>query len=576
MQMSYSMRRSLPLALAALLALGSAWSVAAAEARPAWVIPETLNVRSGPGTDRDLIGSVTMGTKLYVTAFANNWCWARLPNGKWGWVAEWHLQFSWDKGRKLAEQAGASAGSGSSSDATPAWIKEDVVNVRSGPGTNHEKRGQLHRGDKVYIVGRDGDWRKCRTPGGHGWMRRDLLETDPAAGQRLAASGGSDGSGATAKAYVTGSRVHLRKGPGTSYDIKAKLVEGQTLYVTDTRGDWCRARVHGGDEGWIAARLIKYENGNGTAATPSTPSPQPASSSSGSSSRNVKDLTAWIGEDRVNVRYGPGLDNGVKMKLSRGTKVRIVDISGHWCKVKTDAGKVGWVAGWVMNFKEPDENVTVAEGSEDVEARVGWVARPEVNVRAGPGLDQKEIAEAVLGTKVILLDQKADWYKVALDNGTTGWMASWLIDTREQRIARKGGDTGSFAGRTSYAASPIGRRFVETAMRYRGTRYVRGGSGPSGFDCSGFVSYVLRQHGVHVSRDSRALFQQGKPVSRGELQAGDVVFFRNTYRRGISHVGIYIGGADFVHASNRRGGVKVSSLDSDYYAPRYAGARRMR
>lgn len=113
-------------------------------------------------------------------------------------------------------------------------------------------------------------------------------------------------------------------------------------------------------------------------------------------------------------------------------------------------------------------------------------------------------------------------------------------------------------------------------MRYRGSPYVRGGSSPSGFDCSGFVSYVLRQHGVHVSRSSRALFHEGRPVSRSSLQPGDIVFFRNTYRRGISHVGIYIGDGDFVHASNRRGGVKVTSLDSSYYTPRYAGARRMR
>jgi len=65
-------------------------------------------------------------------------------------------------------------------------------------------------------------------------------------------------------------------------------------------------------------------------------------------------------------------------------------------------------------------------------------------------------------------------------------------------------------------------------------------------------------------------------VSRGELIAGDVVFFKNTYRRGISHVGLYIGDGEFIHASNRRGGVKISELDSSYYQPRWAGARRMR
>ena len=575
------MKRPLLISVAALLVLGWMSPATAAKARPAWVIPETLNVRSGPGTDRDLIGIVTKGAKLYVTAFADNWCWAKLPSGKWGWVAEWHLQFSYDKGRELAEDTGGSqAGSRPSSApaATPAWINVEGVNVRSGPGTGYEKRGKLSKGDKVYVVARDGDWRKCRTPGGYGWIRRDLLEADPEVGRRLVPprrdSRSAAESAATAKAYVKGSRVHLRAGPGTDHDIKATLLEGQTLYVTETNGDWCKAHVHGGAEGWVAKWLIKFEDGTGSPDTPSRAADRPATS--GSTSKSVEELTAWIGEDGVNVRYGPGLDQGVKMKLSRGDKVRIVGISGHWCKVKTTSNQVGWVAGWVMNFKKPDQNVTAQEGSQEVEVRVGWVARPEVNVRSGPGLDNKEIAEAVLGTKVILLDRKGDWYRVALDNGTTGWMASWLIDTREQRIARKGGETTSHAGPTSVAASSVGRRFVETAMRYRGSPYVRGGSSPSGFDCSGFVSYVLRQHGVHVSRSSRALFHEGRPVSRSSLQPGDIVFFRNTYRRGISHVGIYIGDGDFVHASNRRGGVKVTSLDSSYYTPRYAGARRMR
>jgi len=569
------MRRLLLLSITVALVIGATRPAAAGKVYPAWVIPERLNVRSGPATDRDLIDTVTKGTKLYVTAFANNWCWAKLPDESWGWVAEWLLQFSWDKGKKLAEEAKASTGAGpavSSASSPPAWIERDVVNVRSGPGTDHPKRGQLRKGDKVYIVERQGEWRKCRTPGGYGWIRCDMLETNINAGTRLASSGSSSASGTgsaqdTAKAYVNGERVHLREGAGINYEIKAKLVHGQTLYITETRGDWYKARVHGGTEGWISKRLVKFEADTAAASKSST---------AGSSTKQVEELTAWIGEGTVNVRYGPGLDHGIKMKLSESTKVRIVDVNGHWCKVKTPSGKVGWVAGWVMNFKEPDENVTATEGSEEVEVRVGWVARPEVNVRAGPGLDQKEIAEAILGTKVIILDEMSDWYKVALDNGTTGWMASWLIDTREQRIARKGGHAGGWVSGGRSRPSAIGQRFVDTAMRYRGYRYVRGGSSSSGFDCSGFVSYVLRQHGVAVSRSSRELARQGRPVARGEPQPGDIVIFQNTYRSGVSHVGIYMGNNQFIHASNRSGGVKISSLDSAYYAPRYWGTRRMR
>ncbi len=70
----------------------------------AWVKADVVNVRSGPGTDRKKIGSLTRGTKVFVTAFRDRWCWAKLPDDSWGWISEPLLQFSYDKGRELSER----------------------------------------------------------------------------------------------------------------------------------------------------------------------------------------------------------------------------------------------------------------------------------------------------------------------------------------------------------------------------------------------------------------------------------------------------------------------------------------
>ena len=112
---------------------------------------------------------------------------------------------------------------------------------------------------------------------------------------------------------------------------------------------------------------------------------------------------------------------------------------------------------------------------------------------------------------------------------------------------------------------------VETAKQYLGYKYVYGGSSPSGFDCSGFTSYVYRLHGINLSRTSQAQFKNGVAVEKSNLQPGDLVFFY----RGISHVGIYIGGGSFIHASNSRTGVIISTLSSGHYSSNYAGARRV-
>jgi cell wall-associated NlpC family hydrolase len=118
-----------------------------------------------------------------------------------------------------------------------------------------------------------------------------------------------------------------------------------------------------------------------------------------------------------------------------------------------------------------------------------------------------------------------------------------------------------------------GSALLATASRQVGVRYRWGGMSRRGFDCSGFIGYVLRAVGVSVPRTTYAMWTDGRAVSRDQLKVGDVVFFTTT-RPGPSHAGIYIGNNQFIHASSGFGRVTVTSLDYRYYKPRYIGARR--
>jgi cell wall-associated NlpC family hydrolase len=107
-------------------------------------------------------------------------------------------------------------------------------------------------------------------------------------------------------------------------------------------------------------------------------------------------------------------------------------------------------------------------------------------------------------------------------------------------------------------------------MRYLGVPYVWGGASPSGFDCSGLVAYVYAQVGVSLPHYTGAQYAVGVPVSKDQLEPGDLVFFN-----GLGHVGIYIGGGQMIHAPHTGDVVKISNINSGWYAATYVGARRI-
>lgn len=121
-----------------------------------------------------------------------------------------------------------------------------------------------------------------------------------------------------------------------------------------------------------------------------------------------------------------------------------------------------------------------------------------------------------------------------------------------------------------------GEQLARGALAYRGGRYMRGGSSSArGFDCSGLTQAVYRGWGISIPRTPAAQYQCGTHIAKSELVSGDLVFFQGTCRRGISHVGIYIGNGKFIHAATPREGIIVSALSERYYAQHYAGARRI-
>jgi len=120
-----------------------------------------------------------------------------------------------------------------------------------------------------------------------------------------------------------------------------------------------------------------------------------------------------------------------------------------------------------------------------------------------------------------------------------------------------------------------GRPLLDLALAYRGVPYRWGGADRDGLDCSGLIVRAVADAGHRAPHSAASLYRLGEPVAADDLRPGDLVFFRDTYKPGISHVGLHLEGSRFVHASSAAGKVTVGDLNRPYYRQKYAGARRL-
>ena len=210
--------------------------------------------------------------------------------------------------------------------------------------------------------------------------------------------------------------------------------------------------------------------------------------------------------------------------------------------------------------------------AENFEA-VGELAGDDVLIRDEPSTSGDVLGDADSGTNVDIIGINNGWYKVKCD-GETGYIRSDFITIVKDEVTDPT-ITKSSTSQLSDEEKTLREQVVDFALQYEGYSYVYGAESPSdGFDCSGLVYYVFRHFGYNVMRTASTQYaNDGVKVSKSELQPGDVVFFSSNGGYSVTHVGIYIGNNQFIHASTPSVGVIISDLDSSYYTRVYYGAK---
>ena len=280
---------------------------------------------------------------------------------------------------------------------------------------------------------------------------------------------------------------------------------------------------------------------------------------------------AFVTASALRLRSGAGTDTATLDYASQNEVVVLLERIGDWYKVNYNL-QIGFM----------HKNHLRTASRENVELGYGRVTGDRVNVRSGPDTSYTALSKAYNGDKAYIIGINAGWYKVIFQSAI-GYIRSDYVDLTEIPYENKDSNQeplffkgGQSTGRpvspealNGVSASAI----IATAKQYIGVPYVWGGSTPSGFDCSGYVKYVFGKHGITLPRTSAQQYNVGKWVSKSNLQPGDLVFY-NTSGSGVSHLGIYIGNGQFIHASSSKG-VMISEMSNSYWSARYYGARRV-
>ena len=284
--------------------------------------------------------------------------------------------------------------------------------------------------------------------------------------------------------------------------------------------------------------------------------------------------------------------------LKDGDRVEVTGLENGYFAVKS-GDKTGYVTGddldLTMEKEAPAPKVTVKAANKTTTAAKDATTEDsaaegstDTVVSSGSGSDIVSFAMQYLGTPYAYGGTGSGGFDcsgftmhvfsnfgVSLAHGATPQLNNGYAVSQSEL---QPGDLVFFFGtyNTSSAASHVGSDIVSFAMQYLGTPYAYGGTGSGGFDCSGFTMHVFSNFGVSLAHGATPQLNNGYAVSQSELQPGDLVFFFGTYNTSsaASHVGIYIGGGQFIHASTSRG-VIISSLSESYYASRYLSARRV-
>lgn len=364
---------------------------------------------------------------------------------------------------------------------------------------------------------------------------------------------GSSSVYAASTGTINGTDVNIRSSNSTDAYVLSTAENGEQVTVLADLDGWFRISAPNVGTAYVTSQFVKIQQADGT-----------------------------VNGSSVNIRTAPSTSAQVIGQANSGDLLNVTGVSGDWYVISYNGTKAyvykDYVNGTMLKYLDGTSAAlttpatVAANGTSNVYAVVS--CEGNLNLRASASTESAVVTSLPSGYNLSVYDYADGWIKVSDDNGNTGYVKSDFISLKN---GTKPSNKAASAA-VSTTASGKAAQIIAYAKQYIGTPYVYGGTSlTSGVDCSGFTYSVFKGNGITINRSSREQYKNGTAVaSKSSLMPGDLVFFNTGGNSAISHVGMYIGGGQYIHSTdggNR--GVCISNLNEGYSANTYVGARRI-
>ncbi|HDR7615276.1 TPA: SH3 domain-containing protein [Bacillus mycoides] len=514
-----------------------------------------LHVRAGSSTSHDVISRVYNGQSLNVIGEENGWFKINV-NGQTGFVSGEFVS------KNGATNNNVSTGGNNK-------VTADVLRVRTAPNTSSSVSGRVYEGQTLNVIGEENGWVKINHNGQTGYVSSQFVS---GASSNTGSTSNNNNSNneatvqpASGNYTVNVSSLRVRTGPSTSHPTVGSVKQGQVVQVVGEVQDWFKINyagqtaylskdyvTKGGSNENVTQGNNQEQNNNGTVQTGGT---------------YVVNATS------LRVRTGPAAYHSVIGGVLNGTTLNVVGSENGWFKVNYQ-GKTGYVSSEFVKFVKGG-TATPEQPKQPDQGAIGdyYINASALNVRSGEGTNYRIIGALPQGQKVQVISENSGWSKINY-NGQTGYIGTRFLSKTPVggAVDNKPNDNQNNNQNNNNSNNTNNSGDSSSLLAYaksmQGVPYVWGGTSANGVDCSGYIYHVFKKFGHNISRQSVAGYWSSLPQTSSP-QPGDLIYFKDTYKAGPSHMGIYLGGGSFIQSGDK--GVAIASLNNSYWKSHFLG-----